>query len=743
MGIDLPRCADAQAQRRESASELSQLPRVRASRPGLAMKKTLFLHIGVHKTGSTSIQAFAQRQRDALARQGLHVVRAGQTPDGNHVSLAHALPRDPAAPRTTAPDLTAWHAAVDEIVGSPCGAALITSEEFTSVDAVGIATLAGLMSAAQIEVRVVVFLRDQLPALRSNHVELLKQGLIEHDFVSHLAMSAVDHDFVETIDRFNYQCLLQPWIEAFGRDRIEVEHYRPQQDAVRRFFTRIGLPRAVARGRAPVRLNTSPSDAVVSLLVLVNRYLSLCEGLTPERRTQIAYGLYEQASAELPAGQNAPACPASVRRMLGRHFEASNAWVARTFGVHVIVGRVARQDSTREAPTLPADEIERWLQRARAGVAYSLRLVQAPTAPPVVSAPGAVVPLHCPRDPAALGSPPPAHGSAHQGLPPARAGASPIPDPPPSPPLHGEQPPMSDDDTRVSDLWSDFATRRAAPGHLAWMFALDHPRIRNRIYARYLNGLDPMSYVRRLLPAVPVAAALEIGCGGGDLALAVRSMGIASHIDAFDVAAGAITLARTKARDAKVEGLNFFVADAGGLQLEASAYDFVYASHSLHHIEKLEGMFASVHRAMKPGTLFFANDYIGPSRMQYSDAHLELVNQLLASLPESKRVNKLANDTIKTRVERLPVETYLKIDPSEGVRAAEIVPVMRQYFDVEVIPTGMTLLYEVLLGIVHNFDPDDAQDNALIDLMLVADEMCSTYAAVEPCFACLVGRRKP
>ena len=274
------------------------------------------------------------------------------------------------------------------------------------------------------------------------------------------------------------------------------------------------------------------------------------------------------------------------------------------------------------------------------------------------------------------------------------------------------------------------------------MFALDHPRVRNRIYARYLGGLDPMSYALRLLTTSPVAKALEIGCGGGDLALAVRSMRISSHVDAFDVASGAIELARAKARDAQVDGLNFFVADAGTLQLEAEAYDFVYASHSLHHVEDLENMFASVYRAMKPGTIFFANDYIGPSRMQYSDAHLELVNQLLAGLPELKRVNKLANNAIKARVDRLPVETYLEIDPSEGVRAAEIVEVMRRYFDVEVIPTGMTLLYEVLLGIVHNFDPENEFDNALLDLMLVADEMCSTYQTVEPCFACLVGRRK-
>jgi hypothetical protein len=146
--------------------------------------------------------------------------------------------------------------------------------------------------------------------------------------------------------------------------------------------------------------------------------------------------------------------------------------------------------------------------------------------------------------------------------------------------------------------------------------------------------------------------------------------------------------------------------------------------------------------SLTPDGLFFADDFIGPSRMQYSDAHIALMNDLLACLPEHKRRSRFADGAVKSRVERVPIETFLRIDPSEGVRAADIVPLMRRHFDVEVFPTGMSLMYEVLIGIIHNFSEDNPADDAILDLVFLADRLCAEARLVEPCFACLVARPK-
>jgi SAM-dependent methyltransferase len=106
---------------------------------------------------------------------------------------------------------------------------------------------------------------------------------------------------------------------------------------------------------------------------------------------------------------------------------------------------------------------------------------------------------------------------------------------------------LSGNPSTVSDLWSKFAEDRQAPGSAAWMFAPDHPRLRKRIYDTYLDGLDPFTWVRNRLARLPARHGLEIGCGGGDLAIAIVETGMCERLDAFDVAAGAIDAARAEA----------------------------------------------------------------------------------------------------------------------------------------------------------------------------------------------------
>lgn len=301
---------------------------------------------------------------------------------------------------------------------------------------------------------------------------------------------------------------------------------------------------------------------------------------------------------------------------------------------------------------------------------------------------------------------------------------------------------MSNDGSIVSDLWSKFAEDRKAPGSEAWMFASDHPRLRGKTYDTYLDGLDPFSWVRPKMRTLPAQHGLEIGCGGGDLAVALVDTGMCAKLDAFDVAAGAVETGRAKAAAKGIDTIHFYVADGNSVKLPRERCDFICSSHSLHHIENLENLFEQAAAALQPGGLFFADDYIGPSRMQYTDAHISLMNGLLACLPERKRRSRFADGAVKAQIERVPIETFLQFDPSEGVRAVEIVPLLRRHFDVEVVPLGVSLMYEVLLGRIHNFDVDDENDDAILDLVFGADRLAMEARLVEPCFASIVARRK-
>ncbi len=298
---------------------------------------------------------------------------------------------------------------------------------------------------------------------------------------------------------------------------------------------------------------------------------------------------------------------------------------------------------------------------------------------------------------------------------------------------------MQPDTVKTSEFWTACLEQRQAPGREAWMYAIDHPRLRAGLYDTYLGGLDPFSWMRARMP-VPAQCALEIGCGGGDLAFGLIEAGTCERIDAFDIAEGAIAAAQVKVRDLGLRTLRFHLLNGNTWLMSRHQYDFVYASHALHHIENLEHLFGQVANTLRPGGVLFASDYIGPSRMQYTDAHLAAMNAALATLPEAKRLDRFG--VLKTAIQRRPVELYLQHDPSEAVRSAEIIPVMRRFFDVEIVPMGMSLTFEVLLNIAHNFDPDDDGDNALIDELMRLEQQAERTGEAEPLFACLVARQK-
>jgi|GEM_PF-1861865 len=293
------------------------------------------------------------------------------------------------------------------------------------------------------------------------------------------------------------------------------------------------------------------------------------------------------------------------------------------------------------------------------------------------------------------------------------------------------------DTQKASDTWSGLAALRATPGREGWFYAIDHPRIRQRLYDDHLGGLDPFSWVRPRLPN-PLHRALEIGCGSGDLAIDMVRQGWCPAIDAFDVAEGAIAQGQARARALGLDGANLYVADGNTEVLRPGTYDLVYASHALHHIEDLEHLFAQAAAALRPGGMLFASDYIGPSRMQYSDAHLALMNDMLARLPPEKRLDAFHGFQEKLLIGRVPVQAFLDNDPSEAPRSADIIPVMRRHFDVEVVPFGMVLSYEVLLGIIRNFDPADAEDNALLDHLMELDRAAERSGQIDTLFANIV-----
>lgn len=270
-----------------------------------------------------------------------------------------------------------------------------------------------------------------------------------------------------------------------------------------------------------------------------------------------------------------------------------------------------------------------------------------------------------------------------------------------SPATPGQESP---DNEKVARFWNGQAGQWGIGGVRHWTELQQvHEIINLRVSGD--PAVDPYCHLlrSRLEGRLPVGRALTIGCGSGELERGLCQYGFARDHDAVDVAPRAIEKAVEAARAAGLSQLSYRVADGNALQLERGSYDVVFGVHSIHHITRLESVFRQVAGALRPGGLFFMNEFVGPTRFQWTDRQLEVVNGLLRVLPGSFRVSAL-DGRLKSFVKRPTIEEMVAADPSEAIRSAEILEVASDFFEIlEVRPYGGTILQILLDDIAGNF----------------------------------------
>ncbi len=147
------------------------------------------------------------------------------------------------------------------------------------------------------------------------------------------------------------------------------------------------------------------------------------------------------------------------------------------------------------------------------------------------------------------------------------------------------------------------------------------------------------------------------------------------------------------------------------------------ALQSLHHFDHIGETIGLIARALRPGGLLIVDEFVGPSRLQWTKAQLRTANALLAALPAQRRVQ--ADGRIKRRVIRPSVLSMRLDDPSEAAEASDLLPALRQNFTIlEEHPYG-SALHLALHGIAHNFLGDDPVTAQVLRQCFTAEEEAS------------------
>lgn len=96
-------------------------------------------------------------------------------------------------------------------------------------------------------------------------------------------------------------------------------------------------------------------------------------------------------------------------------------------------------------------------------------------------------------------------------------------------------------------------------------------------------------------------AVLDVGCGPGTITMGVAEFVKPGRVVGVDEADGAITDARLKAKEAGLENIEFLVANAGDLPLEADTFDVCYEHAVLKWLRDPRAVLTEMHRVTKPG----------------------------------------------------------------------------------------------------------------------------------------------
>jgi hypothetical protein len=246
------------------------------------MTKTVVLHIGQSKTGTTAIQRLFWLNRTAFAGLGVHYLQTGVTTSdspAHYGLLSENFKMPPPAPSCgLSNDYTKaysiWKVAREEIEKSRGPLFLISCESGWLLDSEAVRYVRAVLEGYR--VFIVLVLREPRSYIVSSYKQAIKVGRSVGTFEDFLAIRRCWLD---------YPRLMERWASMFGRESLGVFAYAEmKEDLLRNFAASLGLDIAHLTVRdinagLQHQANVTPADSVLWAIRLLHRFESRLPGL--------------------------------------------------------------------------------------------------------------------------------------------------------------------------------------------------------------------------------------------------------------------------------------------------------------------------------------------------------------------------------------------------------------------------------------------------------------------------------
>jgi hypothetical protein len=288
--------------------------------------KTVVIHAGLPKTGSTALQVFLARNHAALRAQSFDYFRLGEFNEGNAGKISSGngfliarslLPAgDPSLTENPASHLAALTRA---IAASPCETGILSSEYFAHADPARLLDWAESLRAAGHRVRLTYFIRDQVQALSSMYVQYVKRSHCRETPEAYVARTYRDIPYLSHASFYQTQC------GVFGAENIICETYEAALAAPGGigacFLGMIGADPSAMPCETET-CNTGLNPAELAIMRELNKF---------RPHTRISDQLMENArqAGHAQAGETYAFLPPDLCREIETYFAAGNAELAR------------------------------------------------------------------------------------------------------------------------------------------------------------------------------------------------------------------------------------------------------------------------------------------------------------------------------------------------------------------------------------------------------------------------------
>ena len=274
--------------------------------------------------------------------------------------------------------------------------------------------------------------------------------------------------------------------------------------------------------------------------------------------------------------------------------------------------------------------------------------------------------------------------------------------------------------------WDAYA---AAGNYPQWT---QHPLIEAAVYRRITGG-ENRYWLNWLLEDAlegPFERALSLACGTGGHELIMARSGKVRRIDAFDLSPKSVEIARGRACEAGIDNLHFFEAgfDDFDAKLGDAKFDLVCFFGSLHHVREIDTVLTAVHRRMPSGGRLVFNEYTGDCYTILDERKVGTINRLLETL------DPVFLNADRPRYVNPTLDAMLSGDPSEGVRAALILPFLRHRFEIETLrPFGGAVLHMLYRCLdAKKVSDGSPESESIIRLLVEIDRMLYEDAGYLP-----------